>query len=66
MNIMASNRTLIVAEESCDKLANKMSVESVRILVQAVSHWCATELMPLTKTTGKPHRSRHHPAEVGW
>ena len=69
MNIMASNRNpFIAAEESCDKLANKMSAESVQILVQAaLNNGAPPELMPLTKTTGKPHRGSYpnHPA-VKW
>ena len=48
----------------CDSHASKMCVEGVQMLVSGLlNNGAPPELMPLTKTSGKPHKGgyRHHP-----
>jgi hypothetical protein len=55
------------AKAMCDSHIPKMTCESIQIVVQAaLSAGVPPELMPLTKTTGKPHRGgyKHHPVVV--
>ena len=55
------------AFDQCDQHVSKMATESVQILVQAaLTAGVPPELMPPTKSTGKPHRGgyKHHPAVI--
>lgn len=69
MNIMATRKCPYeAAKDQCDILVNKMATETVQTLVQgALSSGVSPDLMPLTKSTGKPHRGgyKHHPV-VKW
>ena len=56
------------AEAMCDIHIPKMTCETIQIAIQAaLTAGVPPELMPLTKTTGKPHRGgyKHHPV-VRW
>jgi len=66
MNIFATRKCPYEsAKDQCDKLASKMCAETVQVLVQsALTAGVPPELMPLTKTSQRPHRGGypHHPA----
>lgn len=55
------------ARMMADKHIPKMAVESVQMLVQAMlTNGAPADMMPPTKTTGKPHRGgyAHHPCTL--
>jgi len=66
MNIFAlSDCPVAAARMVCDSHASKMCVESVQMLVSGLlNNGAPAYKMPLTKTTGKPHKGgyKNHPA----
>ncbi len=66
MNIFAlHNCPLKAARMVCDSHASKMCVEGVQMLVSGLlNNGAPADQMPLTKTTGKPHKGgyKNHPA----
>lgn len=66
MNIFALDDCAIEAARMvCDSHASKMCVESVQMLVSGLlNNGAPADKMPLTKTTGKPHKGgyKNHPA----
>ena len=68
MNIFfLHERPMIAAQMVCDTHASKMCVEGVQMLVSALLiNGAPPEKMPITKTTGKPHKGgyKHHPSTI--